>query len=409
MSEGQTFTWVSGFDDFMATVNAVGGSAMITVNYGTGSAEEAAEWVEYANVVKGYGVRYWEIGNECYGNWERDDHASPHDPYTYAVEAAAYIAAMKAVDPTIEIGVVALDGEDSAFVRYSDHPARNPRTGVEHTGWTPVMLATLERLGVTPDFLVFHWYAQNPGREADAELLQASSRWADFAADLRQQLSDYLGAEGAGVELLVTENNSVSSNPGKQTTSLVNGLYYADSVGQILQTEFNALLWWDLSNGQEHDHNNSRGLHGWRKYGDYGIASPDHAHRYPTYYAMKLLTRFARGGERVVHAASDNRLLACYAVQREDGSLALLVVNKSRSKAVDVTFDLAGFTPGAAGVAHSYGVPQDRAARRGTGSPDVASRPFDVDGPRLTYRAAKYSMTVLDLNEVASGELRVAR
>lgn len=32
--------------------------------------------------------------------------------------------------------------------------------------------------------------------------------------------------------------------------------------------------------------------------------------RYPTYYAFKLLKFFARGGDRMVQAGSDNKLLA---------------------------------------------------------------------------------------------------
>ena len=46
--------------------------------------------------------------------------------------------------------------------------------------------------------------------------------------DLRQQLSDYLGNAGAAVEIVVTENNSVYTNPGKQSTSIVNGLFLLD-------------------------------------------------------------------------------------------------------------------------------------------------------------------------------------
>ena len=26
------------------------------------------------------GFKYWEIGNECYGTWETDSNAVPHDP-----------------------------------------------------------------------------------------------------------------------------------------------------------------------------------------------------------------------------------------------------------------------------------------------------------------------------------------
>jgi alpha-L-arabinofuranosidase len=56
------------FDTFMASVARVGAEPMIIANYGTGTAEEAADWVRYANVTKGYGAKYWTIGNENYGN-----------------------------------------------------------------------------------------------------------------------------------------------------------------------------------------------------------------------------------------------------------------------------------------------------------------------------------------------------
>jgi alpha-N-arabinofuranosidase len=106
----------------------------------------------------------------------------------------------------------------------------------------PVVLSTLKSLGVTPDFLIRRRYAEQPGEERDFQLLQSTRGWADDAGDLRQQLTDYLGPAGMSVELVCTEHNSVASRPGKQTTSLVNGLFLADSLGQVLQTEFNAVL-----------------------------------------------------------------------------------------------------------------------------------------------------------------------
>jgi hypothetical protein len=135
------------------------------------------------------------------------------------------------------------------------------------------------------------------------------------------------------VELAVTEHNSVYSNPGKQTTSLVNGLFYADAVGTLLKTEFNAMLWWDLRNGQEAGNNNSPTLYGWRRYGDYGIVNatipPGPADRYPTFYVNKLLKYFARGGEKVVQASSDYQGLGVYAVKGTEHSLRILVINKA--------------------------------------------------------------------------------
>src|SRR5579883_3597155 len=101
---------------------------MITVDYGGGTPSAAAGWVQYAN--KGgagyngpvptypggsstghtYGIKYWEIGNEIYGDgtygasWEYNN--NPHTSAAYASNVVTYSNAMKAVDPTIKIGAV---------------------------------------------------------------------------------------------------------------------------------------------------------------------------------------------------------------------------------------------------------------------------------------------------------------
>ena len=45
-----TFQWATSFDDFASIATAVRSEAIITVNYGTGTADEAAAWVEYSNM-----------------------------------------------------------------------------------------------------------------------------------------------------------------------------------------------------------------------------------------------------------------------------------------------------------------------------------------------------------------------
>ena len=400
-----TWTWATSFDAFANVVTNLNPrpQVFITANYGTGTPQEAADWVTYANITKALGVKYWEIGNECYGSWETDSQSVPHDPYTYAIRTRDYVAAMKAADPTVKIGVVVITGEDS-YANNTSHPATNLRTGRVHNGWTPVLLATLRSLGVTPDFAIYHRYEQTPGLENDASLLQMAATWPNDAADLRQQLSDYLGTAGAGVELVVTENNSVYADPGKQSTSLVNGLYLADSLGNLLQTEFNSLLWWDLRNGQDNTQNNSASLYGWRQYGDYGVlstpstfGSTSYYDPYPTYYVMKLLSHFARGGDTVVSATSDNALLSVYAARRLDGSLSLLVLNKSPTDTLTANFSLNGFTPQATATTYVYGIPQDDAVRTGMGSPDVATSSINNASTAFAVAFTPYSATVLSL------------
>ena len=305
---------------------------------------------------------------------------------------------MKAVDPTIKIGAVAVTGEDS-YANNTNHPVINPRTGQPHNGWTPVMLATLRSLGITPDFLIYHRYAQGPGAESDQGLLLSNSTWSTDAADLRQQLNDYLGSAAPGVELDCTENNSVYTNPGKQTASLVNGLFLADSICAAMNTEFNSVVWWDLRNGQETNNNNSSSLYGWRQYGDYGItdsvdpAGP--ADTYPTFYVERLLQHFARGGDQLVNSTSDYPLLNVCAAQRTAGGLTLLVVNKSPSIAFNTNITVSGTSPGSSGTLYSYGIPQDNAAKTGVGSADVSSSPITGLSTNFSYNFPAYSANVI--------------
>ncbi len=394
-TSSNTWTWATSFDHFAHIATNVNSQAFITVNYGTGTPQEAADWVRYSSVTKHYGLKYWEIGNENYGGWETDTNQLPQDPLTYANRAADYIAQMKAVDPTIKAGVVVVTGEDSYATAYPGRAVVNPRTGRSHTGWTPVMLARLKSLGVTPDYVIYHNYPQGSGQESDAGLLQTSRAWASYAADLRQQLTDYLGAAQTNVELICTENNSVSSNPSKQTTSLVNGLFLADSLGQIAQTEFKAFVWWDLRNGQDTTHI-SPALYGWRAYGDYGVVSGAND-PYPTYYAAKALTHFAADGDTIVQATSDNTLLAAYAARRTNGALTLLVINKAPNNTLNTSVQLSGFTPATNAVAYAYGITQDNAAQTGVGSPDVSQTAATVSGPSFSMSFPAYSITVLAL------------
>ena len=404
-TDSNTWTWSTSFDQFAQVATAIGAQVFVTADYGSGTPAEAAAWVQESNVTNHYGFKYWEIGNECYGSWETDTNTVAHDPYTYAQRFQQYYTQMKAIDPTIKIGAVAVPGEDS-YANNTNHPVVNPVTGVTHNGWTPVMLATLNSLGVTPDFLIYHRYPQNPGGESDQGLLLSNGTWSSDAADLRQQLNDYLGAAGPGVELDNTENNSVSSGPGKQTTSLVNGLFLADSICAAMNTEFNAVTWWDLRNGQETGNNNSSSLYGWRQYGDYGVVDsadpPGPADTYPTYYVERLLQHFARGGDHLIGAASDYPFLSVCAAQRTAGGLTLLVVNNSASDALNANISISGASPGSTGTLYSYGIPQDNAAETGTGSADIATTPVTGLSTNFAYNFPAYSANVIAFGAASS-------
>jgi alpha-L-arabinofuranosidase len=399
--------WGSFSTNFIHVATNTQAQAFITVNYGSSTPEEAAFGVRMFNITNHCNFKYWEVGNEVGGSWEIDNNTTPpwqpHDPWTYAMRFKDYYNQMKAVDPTIKVGAVADITEDGTVNNYN-HPVVNPRTGVTHYGWTPVMLYTMKPNGVTPDFLIEHKYAPTAG---DTGNLLWNQTWASDAAGLRQMLTDYLGSAGTNVTLECTENGGGGD---RQRCSLVGGLFYADSIGEILQTEFNSRIWWDTRNGPASITNSDNALYGWRTNGsgyfyyDEGIVAglgAEATNRYPTFYCGKLMKYFARGGDTVVAATNDYPLLSAYAVRRTNGCLTLLVVNKSSASSLNAAVSLAGYVPGTNAAVYSYGIPQDDAARTGIGSPDIAQTNFPGASASFNYTFAPYSATVFQFGPTA--------
>ena len=394
-----TWTWNNSFAKFIHVITnaSVNSQAFVTVNYGTGTPQEAAAWVRHANNTNHLGFKYWEVGNECYGTWETDTNVNAHDGYTYAVRAAQYIAQMKAADPTIKIGVPMVTGENTYVNGYTSHPIVNARTGTTNYGWTPVVLATLKALGTTPDFIVHHVYPQYLN-DSDPTLLQASANWATDAASLRQQITDYFGTGGTNIEILCTENNADAGNQGRQSTSIVNGLYYADSLGQLMKTEINAFVWWDFRNGTDTGGDFNSLLYGWRPYGDLGIVNGP-TNRAPVFYAAKLMTYFAQPGDTVLNVTSTYSLLTAYAIRHTSGSISLLALNKDVTGNFNGQIQLAGFAPSSAAKIYSYGLAQDEATRTNAAYAlqDIATNNFSGAGTNFTYAFPPYSLTMLTL------------
>ena len=402
--DGQHQTWVkwgTSFNSFIHVATNVGAQAMITVNYGMGTSNEAAAWVKSANVTNHLGFKYWEIGNECYGTWETDSNSLPNDPYTYAHRARDYIAQMRAADPTIKIGVVAAPGENT-YSNNATHFAYNSRTGVTNYGWTPILLSTLKSLGVTPDFLIHHVYPEYDV-DADQALLLDSGNWPGDAADLRQQISDYFGSGGTNIELICTENNSDAGDPGKQSTSIVNGIYLADSLAQLMKTEFNGFIWWDLRNGTDTNGDFDSALYGWRSYGDLGVINGLNT-RHPVYYTFKLMNFFAQPGDTVLNASSDYALQTSYAARKADGALAVLVINKDRYTTFSAQLALTNYIPWTNALVRTFGIAQDEATRTNSivpGAQDIGTNYLAVTGTNFTASFPPYSVTLLTIPPAA--------
>jgi alpha-L-arabinofuranosidase len=102
-------------DEFAQTASYLGAEMMITADVGKGSAPEAAAWLSYYKS-RGVTPKYWEIGNEVYypGNLYPIGFPPLDEVHLTAMQYAAafdaYASALRAVDPTVQVGMAGIHG-----------------------------------------------------------------------------------------------------------------------------------------------------------------------------------------------------------------------------------------------------------------------------------------------------------
>ena len=336
------------FDQFMGTAQAIGAQPILIANYGTGTPQEAAAWVQYANVTKGYGVKYWEIGNEQYGdgiygaNWEANNYADK-SPAQYATELLQFASAMKAVDPSIKIGaVLTLPGN------WPDSVVASGASG----DWNQQVLSIA---GSAIDFAIVHFY---PPSSLGASVVNAPDQLGGELAQLRQEIDQYAGAHGPGIQVAMTEtdgNNFMDTQPG--------ALYGADTYMSSLENGVFTVDYWDLRNGATAI---STAPDGATDYGDEGVLSsggcvgstcePPMSTPFPSYYAISMLSKLGLPGDTMVNAGTDQQLVTVHAVRNANSDLSVMLINKDPANSYQVSLHYAGFTPvSAAPTVYAYG------------------------------------------------------
>ena len=148
-----------GTDEFIHLCRQMGWSPMLTINLGTGTPEEARNWVEYCNSPLGthfadlraenghsdpYAVPLWCLGNEMDGPWQLGHVPVEH----YAIRAQQSAKMMKAVDPSIEF--VACGSTYAGMLTYMEWDRK-----------------VLEYVGDLADYISLHSYV---GNQADDTL-----------------------------------------------------------------------------------------------------------------------------------------------------------------------------------------------------------------------------------------------
>jgi len=386
------------FGNFIGVLEKVGASAVITVNYGMnpqgtgpGVPQEAAAWVAYANgdpasttviglddtgfdwKTVGYwatmrasgkmptddgnnflrishpapvGVKYWEIGNELYGNgyyhgncgWEADKRVAYPDnmgtactgrkdnpllgPSVYGAGVKQWAAAMKAVDPTIKIGAVLIGN-------------------TEYPDWNAKVLAA-----ACPSFdlAILHWYGGNVGTGLTVLPSAPEVEIPAIFSTVRGALATATFGCPANIPVMVTEwgPNSLSGNDLPMSMpdmapagSQYAGLFAAESYANFMEQGALAVNWLELHNRSflaQIDWNNDP----FTRYND--------ARRWG-HKGMHIAHLLAAGNDTMVQATVAGTFgaqLKAHASLHADGAVGVMMTNTNKNFAANVTLNLTG-------------------------------------------------------------------
>ena len=337
-------------------------------------------------------VKLWEVGNEVYGG--KPDKHPQCQPYgweeVWTCDGTEYVnglgsgpdrregylefrAAMRAVDPTIQVGAVGA-----------------PFAGEWHNWGNEVIAAA----GSIMDFYSLHQYAyfDPPASYAEA-LAQPHTIWPAIRADLDAALKTH--AAGRDIPAAVTEYGLFSvgdQDDDQMMVRAVNALFIADAIGQIIQNRFAMAQQWDLANGRFDNGS------------DYGLLDTETFARNPPYYVFPLWTRFGLEMLSLSATAPPETTLSLYAGRIDPQTFSLLAINKT-AQPITATVDLPFFTitGGLVDLVQATTLTATTVAFNGLSDPaddlsDAPSLPLNNVSDPFVYTFAPYAITLLRLD-----------
>jgi len=323
-----TDSWTLSLDNYYNMLQQTGNKGIIVVNYGYArygrsadpvktAAHLAADWVRYDNGR----TKFWEVGNECFGNWEagyRIDQSKNLDGQPAIISGSLYgqhfkvfadsmKAAAQQIGATIYIGAVILEHTPQSW---EDNTTQNWNSGV------------IPQVKDKADFYITHSYytAYNTNSNATDILNSATAN----TQTIMNYVTQNIQANGGTIKPIAMTEYNIFAVGSKQMVSHINGMTAAITVSEIMKNKFGQATRWDLANGWDNGND-----HGMFSQGDEPDGVPKWNPR-PDFYHLYYLQKFC-GDHLVSSTLTGPSDVLAYATLFGSGQAGVSLFNKGLS------------------------------------------------------------------------------
>ena len=249
---GNTASWTLTLSNYYNMLSQTNSTGIITINYGyarygTGvnpvaaAAHLAANWVRYDNGR----TKFWEIGNETYGNWEAGyeiDVTQNQDGQPSLITGALYGQHFKVFADSMQ----AAAQQTGATIYIGASLYQQATTSGDYTSIQTWNQGVLSQAGNTPDFFIVHDYftPYNTNSTAADILSNAATEPTADMSYVQQQIS----AAGVNMKPIALTEWNIQAVGSKQDVSYIAGIHAAKALGSIIKNGFGEASRWDLAN-----------------------------------------------------------------------------------------------------------------------------------------------------------------
>ena len=334
-----TQSWTFTLDNYYKVLQQTNSTGIITVNYaysryGTSAhpdqvaAHLAADWVRYD---KGR-TKFWEIGNEDYGNWEagyRIDTKKNQDGQPQITSGTLYGTHFKVfadsmrkaaadVGATIKIGGMLIESTSTY--------------DAVQTSWNSGFLAAG---GNSADYFIVHNYYTPYNQNSSADVILSSAITSTQA--VMNYVNSLMQSSGVGQKPIALTEWNIQATGSDQQVSNIAGVHAVMVLGELLKNQYSMASRWDLGNGW--NLGNDQGMF---NMGDEPGATKWNPR--PAFYYMYYFQKYF-GDQMVSSTVQGSADIVSYGSSFTSGEAGVVLVNKGTADQI-VNVSIKNYVPG---------------------------------------------------------------